>query len=280
VWTLHDCWSFTGHCAYFDYARCDRWQTECHHCPQLKTYPICYGPDGSRRNYRLKKKLFTSLPSLTLTPPCHWLADTLRRSFLSQYPVRVIENGVDLSVFHPTESDLRKRYQLGAPYIVLAVAAEWTERKGLRYLLACARRLPCDYQLVVLGLTDAQIAQLPQGVLGLPKTASAHELAAWYTLASVVANPTMEDNMPLVNLEALACGTPVAVFRTGGCPEAVDDTCGRVVEQGDADGLREAVMALAPRKKELEQQCLARAKRFDSRDCYQKYCALYREVRR
>ncbi len=282
VWTLHDCWPFTGHCAYFEFVGCEKWEARCHACPQLRSYPTCLWWDGSRRNFRHKRRLFTGLPNLTLVPPCHWLEGLLGRSFLKEYPVRVIENGVDRSVFHPAGPEecqaLAQRHDLAGKQVILAVAAEWDERKGLRYLLQAASLLGEEFRVVVLGLSPQQIATLPEGVLGLAATGSARELAAWYSLARCLANPTMEDNMPLVNLEALACGTPVAVFATGGCPEAVDETCGRVVPQGNAEALAQAIRELASSKEAMAGACLARAARFDSEGAYQKYLALYKEL--
>ncbi len=278
VWTLHDCWPFTGHCAYFDYAGCDRWQTLCHDCPQQRTYPVCVGLDGSKRNYLLKKELFASVPRMTLVTPCQWLCDLLPSSSLSCYPRRVSYNGVDTRAFRPMPSDVRARYGLDGVRLVLAVASEWVERKGLRYLTALADSLGAGYRVAVLGLTPDQIAALPAALLALPRTSSVAELAAWYSAADCLVNPTLEDNMPMVNLESLACGTPVAVFRTGGSPECVDDTCGRVVDKGDSAALREAVIDLCARKPALSAACVRRAEAFESGRCYRDYLALYREV--
>ncbi len=278
VWTLHDCWPFTGHCAYFDYVGCNRWQTLCHHCPQKASYPACVGPDGSARNYRRRRRLFTSLPALTLVAPCHWLQGLLGQSFLKDVPVRVIENGVNRDWFRPRESELRARHGITRRYVALAVASEWEERKGHRLLPALAQALGEDIQLVVVGLSPAQIEALPAGILGLTRTASPRELAQWYTAADCLVNPTLEDNMPLVNLEALACGTPVAVFATGGCPECVDDACGAVALKGDVQALARAAQSLCARKAELTPACLARAEKYDSLTCAQAYCDLYSEV--
>ena len=278
VWTLHDCWPFTGHCAYFDYSGCEKWKDGCHHCPQQKSYPVCVGVDGSRRNYRHKARLFCQLTNLTFVAPCSWMTKPLSQSFLHQYPVRVIPNGVNLDVFHPVSSDLRTRYQLENSKICLAVAAEWDERKGLRFLCEAAERLGENYRLVVIGLTDDQISCLPANMLGLKRTANPEELAAWYTAADCLVNPTLEDNMPMVNLEALACGTPIAVFETGGCPEAVDETCGIVVKQGDTAALCNAVIQLCDQKKSVMESCIQRAHIFDCSLTFQSYLALYKEL--
>ncbi len=278
IWTLHDCWAFTGHCAYFDWANCDRWKTQCFACPQKRSYPACIGIGGSKRNYMQKKKWFSGIPNLTIVTPCVWLKNLLPASYLASYPVRVLYNGVDRSVFFPAQRDIRADYHIECRYVVLAVASEWEQRKGITYLPALADALGSDYQLVVIGLTPTQIEQLPDNIIGICRTESRMELVAWYSTADCVVNPTMEDNMPLVNLEALACGTPVAAFATGGCPEAINDLCGAIVPKGDVPALSGAVMRLAPHKPELKDACLAQAARFDSTSCTKAYVQLYHEV--
>ena len=278
VWTLHDCWPFTGHCAYFDYCGCERWKTECHHCPQQKTYPVCIGLDGSARNHRDKKKWFGQLKNLTFVTPCEWMKKPLQASHLGKYPARVIPNGVNRDVFHPVESEIRSRYQLKEKKICLSVAAEWTARKGLPYLIEAAERMGQEYCFVVIGLDEEQIQELPANMLGLQRTANATELAAWYTAADCFVNPTLEDNMPMVNLEALACGTPVAVFDTGGCPEAIDESCGMVVPQGDVHALCQSIEKLTAEKALRSQSCLRRAAQFDAQNTFQAYLELYKEL--
>ncbi len=279
VWTLHDGWVLTGHCAYFEYAKCFRWKKACGHCPQLRSYPTCLWWDGSKRNLRRKQKLFSSVKNLTLVTPCQWLGQYVTQSYLGQKPTRVIPNGVNPAVFRPVDGRyLRERYQISAKYVVLSVAAEWDERKGLGYLLEASKELGTDYQCVVIGLLKAQIEALPASIIGIEATSNVQELAAWYSLADCLANPTLEDNMPMVNLEALACGTPVAVFQTGGCPEAVEESCGKVVAQGDAKALGEAIKALAPQKAERTEACLKRARHFEAETCYRQYLELYKEL--
>ena len=278
VWTLHDCWPFTGHCAYFDFVHCARWQTQCYACPQKASYPASVFWDGSKRNYRRRRALFTALPKLTLVAPCQWLSDVVHSSFLGNTPTRVIYNGVDRGAFYPRASKLRAQHAITRPYVALAVASEWEERKGIRLLPALAQTLGDLYQLVVIGLTAEQIGAMPVGILALPRTASTRELAQWYSAADCFVNPTLEDNMPLVNLEALACGTPVAVFATGGCPECVTGECGAVVPKGDVQALALAVQTLCAQKPAMQAACVAQAERFDSVATANAYCALYREV--
>lgn len=278
VWTLHDCWPFTGHCAYFDYSGCQRWLTQCRNCPQKHSYPVCIGLDRSRRNHIRKRKAFAGLSNLTMVTPCRWLQEHLRQSHMGGYPARVIYNGVDLTAFAPTPSDIRQRYGLTEGILLLAVAAEWDERKGLRYLLKAAKQLGPDYHFVIIGLSPEQIAALPEGLTGIQHTANVQELAQWYTAADCLVNPSMEDNMPMVNLEALACGTPIAAFRTGGTPEALSETTGLLVDKADVDGLCHAIRQLGPKTPERTEACLQRAQSFDAKRTFEDYLRLYREV--
>jgi len=277
IWTLHDCWPMTGHCAHFSYIGCERWKTLCRKCPQKKEYPVCIGISGSKRNYRLKKRLFTSLHNLTIVAPCRWMQGIAGQSFLGNYPIRVIYNGVDVSFFKPTASDIRERYGLESYKLLLAVASDWTERKGLYLLKELPKRLDDTYRLAIAGLTRAQIQALPANVIGIEHL-SATELCAWYTAADCFVNPTLEDTMPLVNLEALACGTPIAVFDTGGCPEAVTADSGIVVEKGNIQGMADAVKNICESQTDYTQACIRQANRFSMHNTLKAYDALYREV--
>ncbi|MDY5496363.1 MAG: glycosyltransferase [Anaerobutyricum sp.] len=220
VWTLHDCWSFTGHCAHFDYVGCQLWQEGCQNCPQLKSYPQSYGIDHSAENYARKKELFTGVENLHIVTPSQWLADLVKKSFLKEYPVTVIHNGIDTSVFKPTESDFRKQHGLENKKILLGVASPWTPRKGLQDFIKLAPMLPENWKIVLVGLSERQLAHLPSNILGLERTNNTKELAQIYTAADVFFNPTYEDNYPTTNLEAIACGTPVITYDTGGSPES------------------------------------------------------------
>ena len=202
----------------------------------------------------------------------------LSRSFLQNHPVRVIYNGVNRSDFHPVQSDLRQRYELENRRVVLAVASEWDERKGLNFLIEAAGRMGEGYRFVAIGLSEAQIRELPKGMIGIAHTESLEELASWYTTADCFANTTMEDNMPMVNLEALACGTPIAVFRTGGCPEALTPECGVVVPKGNVEALCEGIRTLCGEKPGRTQACLRRAEAFDAQNTFQAYLSLYKEL--
>ena len=239
-WTLHDCWSFTGHCAYFDFAQCERWRTGCFGCPQKHTYPASMLMDGSKSNYNQKKRFFTGIPNLTIVTPSKWLAGLVAQSFLQEYPVEVVYNSINTEVFRPTDSDFRKKHGLENQTIVLGVAGVWEERKGMRDFVKLAKMLPENYKIVLVGVTPDMAEKLPDEILALPKTGSAAELAQIYSAADVFVNPTYEDNLPTVNLEARACGTRIVCYDTGGCAETLDQ--GDVlVPKGDVEALLAAV---------------------------------------
>ena len=280
VWTQHDCWAFTGHCGYFDYAQCDRWKTQCHHCPEKYRYPISLLLDNSRRNYQDKRKLFNGFSNLVLVTPSQWLSGLIQQSYLKSYPVRVIPNGVNLAVFRPHESDFRARYSCTDRFVILAVATVWGKRKGLPDLLDLAHRLKDDEVLVMVGLDSHQKKRLPSGVVGITRTHDIQELADIYAAADVFINPTLEDNFPTTNLEALASGTPVVTYRTGGSIESVDTTTGLIAEQGNVEDLLQKIRQIKTTGKAIyTQACRTEAETtYSNHANCQTYIDLYRDL--
>lgn len=268
VWTLHDCWAFTGHCPYFDMARCEKWKTGCRRCPQYKSYPASI-LDNAAMMYRLKKKWFLGVQNLTILTPSQWLADLTAQSFLQGYPVQVIPNGIDLSVFKPTASDFRKKYHCEDKLLLLGCAFGWEERKGLDVFLELVKRLDQRYQIVLVGMDPRTAARLPEKMIPIPRTQDPRQLAGLYSTADVFVNPTREDNYPTVNMEAIACGTPVVTFRTGGSPESILPGCGAVVEKNDLDAMETTIRELAGWKTAGKGNFSIQAKHFDRKRCYQ-----------
>ena len=239
-WTLHDCWSFTGHCAYFDFAGCDKWKNGCYDCPQKKSYPASMLRDNSKGNFEAKRKLFTGIPDLTLVTPSQWLADLVKESFMKEYPVEVVHNTINTEIFKPTPSDFRKKYGLEDKKVILGVASVWDERKGLRDFLKLAELLDDQYRIVLVGLSQNQVSALPENILGITRTNNAAELAGIYSAADVFVNTTCEENYPTVNLEARACGTRIVSYDTGGCKETLGEN-DVLVPKGDVQALLEAL---------------------------------------
>ena len=230
-WTLHDCWSFTGHCTYFDFVGCDRWQTGCHHCPQKSAYPATALLDGCQVNYEKKRALFTGVPNMTLITPSKWLAELVKKSFLKEYPVEVVYNTINTDIFKPTESDFREKHGLQDKKMILGVANVWEKRKGLDDFVALAGMLDDSWRIVLVGLSPEQIKQMPPNVIPVDKTSSPQELAQIYTAADVFVNPSREETFGLTTLEALCCGTEAIVYQGTACEEVVQMHGGMAVAQ-------------------------------------------------
>jgi len=244
VWTLHDCWPFTGHCAHYMFAGCEKWKTECGNCQLLSNYPASIFLDRSKRNFQKKKQSFLSVKDLTLVPVSHWLEAQLSQSFLQSKPIHMIHNGIDTERFsHQEQSiDFYKKYGLElSGNIILGVASNWY-RKGLDDFIAIRHLLPQSYQIILVGLNKKERKALPQNIIGIERTENVDELVALYSVANVFFNPTWEDNFPTTNLEAMACGTPVITYDTGGSPEAIDLHTGIVIERGNLNAATAAIV--------------------------------------
>ena len=289
VWTLHDCWSFTGHCSYFDRYHCEKWKTRCHHCPNSKGYPKSLFLDRSKANYARKKALFNRPENITFVAVCQWMANNVKDSFLGGYPVVTIYNGVDVETFRP-RFDSREglnglnglKAKLGikeCAKVVLGVASTWDKRKGLDDFVKLRTMMSEEFAIVLVGLSDKQIQSLPAGIIGIKRTESVEELAELYSLADVFVNPTYVDNFPTTNIEALACGTPVVTYRTGGSPEAIDEKTGVVVNQGDMNLLLPAVEYVANNKSAYINACRNRAvEHFNKQDRFEDYVNLFNSL--
>lgn len=273
VWTFHDCWAFTGHCFHFITKGCERWKSGCFDCPLQHEYPKTLF-DRSRKNYTMKKNLFGANNNLTIIACSEWIANFVRQSFLRDKPIYVINNGVDLNVFKDSESfDTNKK-----SFHVLAVSNVWNKDKGFDDILKLREIFSNEYEITIVGVTKQQLNSLPQGIVGIERTQNVHELVALYSKADVFINPTYADNFPTVNLEALACGTPVITYRTGGSPEALDEKTGVVVEQGDINGLAVAIQKMKENPL-FSADCRKRAEDYFEKDkCFEKYIELYNSL--
>ncbi len=277
VWTFHDCWAFTGQCSYFDAVKCDKWKTGCHDCPQTKIYPKTYFADNTRKMWDLKKKWFNGVRNMTIVTPSAWLKDLVGESFLKEYPIQVIYNGINLDIFKPVSSDFRERYDLKDKKIVLGVAYNWDERKGLDVFIELAKRLPDDYRIIMVGTNDEVDKILPGQIISIHKTYNQEELVEIYSQADVFINPTRQDNFPTVNIEALACGAPVIAFRTGGCPEIIDESCGSIVEKEDVDALEKEIIRICEKKPFNRDDLVKKASEYSMGSKFKEYAELIKD---
>ena len=281
VWTLHDCWPFTGHCTHFEFIGCEKWKTECYACPQSKEYPASLFSDNSRQNYSIKKQLFNSVRNLTIIPVSDWLKNLINYSFLSQFVGPVIKNGIDIETFKIKDtSELRVKLNLNNYFLILGVTNVWSQRKGLNDFIELSKRIPDDCKIILVGLTVKQIKKLPLNILGISRTENTEQLASFYSMSDLFVNLTYEDNFPSTNLEALACGTPVITYKTGGSVESVNYNTGFVVKQGDTSGILEAIELVKKRKKTFyTENCRQEAENCFNKDfSFRKYMDLYHQL--
>ncbi len=282
IWTLHDCWTFTGHCSHFEYIGCMKWTTGCYSCEQLAEYPKSMGRDSSQRNYAEKKDLFTGFSDMTLVTPSQWLKGRVEQSFMGGYHTMVVPTGIDTSVFHPVAEErtddnlvfrLRNSLNLRNKNVLLGVANPWRERKGLMQFVNLSKLINERCVIVLVGLSDDQLSDLPDSIIGIGHTDSAAELAALYSMADIYVNLTLEDTFPTTNIEALACGTPVITYRSGGSAESIDDTCGISVERNSVQGVVAAIDTIISQKgiAYTSEDCVKHAMLYDKEVRFEEY---------
>lgn len=276
VWTMHDCWAITGHCAHYDSNGCTKWQEDCAHCPHIQAYPASLRNTESTLNYERKKRLFTGLDGLTIVTPSVWLKEQIEKSFLSKADCITIPNGIDLDKFQPRKSDLRKKLGCTDKKLLLGVASVWTKNKGFEDFLKLRKLLGEEYLICMVGLNKKQLKNLPEGIIGISKTESMGEMAEYYSAADLFLNLTYEDTFPTTNIEALACGTPVVTYRTGGSPEIVGSDCGTSVEKGNIQELIKEIEIWAD--KSCKESCRERAMGYEKDACYERYLKCYEKM--
>lgn len=275
IYTFHDCWTFTGYCPHFTMVNCDNWLNGCGKCILRKNYSWFW--DKSVKNFIKKREALNGV-DLTVVTPSNWLADLVRKSFLRDCTIKVINNGIDLNVFKPVQSEFRKKNGLENEKIVLGVSFGWSENKGVDVFADLSRKLPSDYKIVLVGTDNKTDLKLPDNIISIHSTHNQYELAEIYSTADVFVNPTREENYPTVNMEAIACGTPVVTFRTGGSPEMLDETCGSVVECDDIDELEKEIIRICTEKPYSKENCIRKSKEFDKNEKYKEYIKLYERI--
>lgn len=282
VWTLHDCWSFTGHCTYFDYIKCKKWVSGCYRCPQKRLYPASFLFDRSSRNYKIKKEIFNNVKNMTIVPVSYWLGELVKKSFLKEYPIKVIQNGIDTNCFFPVKNNkVIEKYNIGKKIVLLGVSNQWTKRKGFDDFIALNKVIDHTvYKIVLVGLNNKQLKELPDTITGIKHTENVDELAALYSISNIYINPTLEDNFPTTNLEAMACGTPVITYRTGGSIESISENTGLIVNREDINGLYKAVEYITGKgKNQYTDNCRSRAiLYYDKQDRFNDYIDLYNTI--
>lgn len=273
VWTLHDVWPFTGHSAYCDAVGCSKWKNGCENCPQMKVYPKSY-VDRSKRNWERKRNIFCGVTNLTIVTPSKWLAELVEDSFLNEYPVKVINNGIDTGKFHKVSTHLRSDLRLQRKKILLSVATVWNDLKGLSDFERLADLLGENYKIILVGgMTNSQEKELPESILHIRRTQDVNEMVELYNTADIYLNLTYCDTYPTVNLEAASCGTPVITYAVGGSTESAEMFGGISVRRGDVEAVAHAV-----RESERLKVVIPADYDLDKKRAIKEYIGLYRGV--
>jgi glycosyltransferase involved in cell wall biosynthesis len=279
IWTLHDCWSFTGHCSYFHYACCDKWKTQCFKCPQKTKYPASIIIDNSSDNYNLKRRIFNKIENLTIVTVSDWLGGLVKQSFLKDKKIQTIHNGIDTDIFKPKENGnkIRDKYGINNRFMILSVATAWTNRKGMKDLFELSTLITENEVIVMLGLTPKQIKEIPPAIIGLPRTENFKDLADLYSTANVLLSTSYEETFGLTIAESFACGTPAIVYNRTATPYLVSAETGFVVEPKDYNSIISAIQKIKQEQKsKYVSVCRDRAlKFFDKNKQFLKYVDLY-----
>lgn len=276
IWTLHDAWAYTGRCNGYN---CDKWKEGCGNCPRLSDYPPTLFIDNSASTYKKRKKLYTSVKNLTLVSPSIWLANLAKYSFFKDKEVKVINNGINLDIFKPIDSNFREKYNIENKYMILGLAYDWKDpRKGLNDFIRLSKTLPDNYQIVLVGTNDEIDEVLPENIISIHKTHNQEELAKIYTAADVFVSPTKADNFPTVNIEALACGTPVITYDAGGSKESLTEKCGSYVRINDIDTLEKEITNACEKKIYKKEDCIEQSKKYNMHDKFNEYVNLYNKI--
>jgi len=278
--TQHDCWLFTGKCFHYSSEECYKWETGCKNCPRRFKDTPAYLFDATKRAWEDKKKALTNLDDLTVVCVSNWLKQETKRSFLNGKDIRMIHNGVDLSVFKPQNTDIRERYGLENKFVILGMANKWLLPRNKEITETLLKTLPGDCKIILLGCNKKQQTERLKDEIRLGYIKEPKELAQIYSSADVFVNLSWEDSLPTVNLEAMACGTPVIAQKLTGISETIDETTGFLIEAGNIQQLLGAINVIKQKGKEnYTLKCILKAQQsFDKNVAYLKYLELYKEV--
>lgn len=270
VWTLHDCWGFTGYCPHFEKVECDQFQTECKNCLYPFAYPYSLFKQHVNANFLKKKEIFTNVPKMTIVTPSHWLKEVVQTSFLKDYLVEVIPNGIDFTKF----SSMPKP---STHFTILYVANVWTEEKGSEEMKQLFPLLNPEIQVKVVGKGSEQFQSFPN-VSTFPQTNNIEELVAHYQSAHLLINQTLQDNFPTIHLEALACGTPILTYNTGGCGEVITDKTGIMIPKYDVSEMVNQIHKQFEQYSFQIEDCVTHAKQYSKEEMTSHYHSLYQRI--
>lgn len=282
VWTLHDCWAFTGKCAHYTDVKCYKWQTHCNTCPQVKKYPPSLFFDRSSEMFYDKKKWFTSISKMTIIPVSNWLAGEVRSSFFNKFPIIPVYNWIEHEAFKNVEDEnFSTVYNLDpAKFTIVLVSASW-HKTDVKWedALKLSDMIDSDMQLLMIGNVSSP-KLLPKNIKHIPYLNGKEELVKAYSFSDVYVHLSTEDTFGKVIAEAMSCGIPAIVYDSTACPEILGENCGYVVEKRNVAQIFEATQRIKEKgKKHFSESCRKRViENFDFNANINETIAIYKSM--
>lgn len=278
VYTFHDCWAFTGKCSHYASASCDKWQTSCGNCPQLKNEVPSLIFDNTGKVLKDRTQHLNKIPDLTIVPCSFWMEEQIKKSLLKPKRIVTLYNGTDTNMFRPHSNSFRKDYKLDDKFLILGFANKWSNTKNIEGVKFISGNLADDEIIVIVGCNEKQKELfskfkniVPVGYIG-----DRQLLSDIYSSADVFVNLTYEDTLPTVNMESICSKTPVITFNSCGSPELVSSSTGIVVDKGDFEGILNAIRFVKENSAQFDFEDLI--KKYDKNVCYNKYIELYKQI--
>ena len=274
VWTFHDFWPVTGHCPHFIKGNCYKWQKECYECALSKSWV-----DRSNRNFYYKKSLLQNIKNLHVVCVSDWVSSVVKESFLANHDIRVVSNGIDLSIFKPSESkQIQHLYR--DKYVILAVASQWKEGKGLNDYLAMSQLIKEDEVIVLVGVDEKIKRSLPNNIIGINRTNNVQELVDLYTRADVVTSLSSAETFGLTIIESYACGTPVVAYNNTAQGSLITNATGICVDDKNYKMAYEAIQEIRKSgKAKYSKECIRFVTdRYNETYTKNQYMDLYNEL--
>ncbi len=271
VWTMHDCWAFTGHCAYYSANKCNKWKdSSCRDCKFKKSYPRSIIYSKSERNFARKSTAFKSLNNLSIVAVSQWLADEIRQSFLGDYPIKVIPNGINTEVFKPYPSTIGKKHR------IIGAAANWRENKNIDFFNRLASKLPDDYEIALAGDIPCKI---DKKIISVGKIIDNAELAKFYSTGNVFINSSREETFGMTTIEAMSCGVPVIVNNVTAIPETIAPGTGFAIDIDNIEHVLNTIEKIRSSKEPMADACRRHVvENYPRERMVQNYLNLYTDI--
>lgn len=280
IWTFHDARVLTGMCPCPNYCECEKWKKLCRNCRPIYKFVYPSRPiiNLARVVHSYRKRNIGNLKKLVIVTPSKWMANMVAQSYLKDKKCVVINNGINLTIFHPVENNIREKYNISPnDKILLSIGNPVCQLKGREYLHKLAKELPLGFVLIMVGCVQEDVTKFKEykHVFALPRI-DRDKLLQFYSAADLFINPTLADNFPTVNLEAQACGCPVVAFDSDGTIETVDPQSGKIVPRKDYEALKKAIYDF--KYEGSRESAMSFASKFDQKKCIEEYINLYNEL--